>query len=132
MDISREDRIAGCLLGGALGDAIGAPYENAAAVSHFAISQELRITDDIQLTIATAESIVASRGVVPESVAQHLLQWYREQRITGIGASTLKALVELDAGGHWATVGEGAAGNGAAMRIAPLAFFLDPDADSQR
>lgn len=46
-----------------------------------------------------------------------------------MGASTLKALTELAAGGHWALVGrkgERAAGNGAAMRIAPLAFFLDP------
>ena len=46
-----------------------------------------------------------------------------------MGASTLKALTELVAGGHWALVGrkgERAAGNGAAMRIAPLAFFLDP------
>lgn len=42
-----------------------------------------------------------------------------------MGASTLKALQELEAGGHWSQVGrkgEFAAGNGAAMRIAPLAF----------
>ena len=43
--------------------------------------------------------------------------------------STLKALRELDAGGHWALVGrrgEMAAGNGAAMRVAPLGFMLNP------
>ena len=41
----------------------------------------------------------------------------------------MKALQELQVGGHWALVGrkgEYAAGNGAAMRIAPLSFFLDP------
>ena len=61
--------------------------------------------------------------------------WYRDRRISGIGASTLKSLTELSAGGHWAMVGatgEHSAGNGAAMRIAPLAFFLDPANDSDR
>ncbi|MGH9908274.1 MAG: ADP-ribosylglycohydrolase family protein, partial [Pyrinomonadaceae bacterium] len=54
---------------------------------------------------------------------------YRTGRITGMGSSTLKALRDLDAGNHWALAGakgEMAAGNGAAMRIAPLAFHLDP------
>ena len=44
-----------------------------------------------------------------------------------MGASTLKALQELAIGGHWSQVGrkgEYAVGNGAAMRIAPLAFNL--------
>src|SRR5438552_12980525 len=46
-----------------------------------------------------------------------------------MGSSTLKALHDLDAGLHWALAGakgEMSAGNGAAMRIAPLAFHLDP------
>ena len=47
-----------------------------------------------------------------------------------MGASTLKALQELEAGGHWSQVGrigEYAAGNGAAMRIAPLSFLEETD-----
>jgi len=47
-----------------------------------------------------------------------------------LGSSTLKALRELQVGGHWALVGrsgEYAAGNGAAMRIAPLAFKKNID-----
>jgi ADP-ribosyl-[dinitrogen reductase] hydrolase len=46
-----------------------------------------------------------------------------------MGSSTLKALRDLEAGLHWALAGakgEMAAGNGAAMRIAPLSFHLDP------
>ena len=64
-----------------------------------------------------------------------MTDWFRERRISGIGASTLKSLTELEAGGHWAMVGatsERSAGNGAAMRIAPLAFFLDPTDPSDR
>jgi ADP-ribosylglycohydrolase len=52
-----------------------------------------------------------------------------------MGSSTLKALRDLDAGVHWALAGakgEMSAGNGAAMRIAPLAFHLDPDDDQDR
>lgn len=135
MTLERENRIAGCLLGGALGDSIGSHFEGSAEVNDFALPSNLRVTDDTQLTIATCESIVETRSVSPESIANHFVRWYRERRISGIGSSTLKALIELDAGGHWAMVGatgERSAGNGAAMRIAPIAFFLDPDVDTDR
>ena len=128
MQLKLDERITGCLLAGALGDSIGAFYENQTA-PEFAIPSHLRVTDDTQLTIATCESIIASSGVDAESIAARMTDWYRDRRISGIGASTLKSLAELDAGGHWAMVGatgERSAGNGAAMRIAPLAFFLDP------
>ncbi|PHS02343.1 MAG: hypothetical protein COA78_21435 [Blastopirellula sp.] len=132
---SLSDRITGCLFAGALGDAIGAYYEGQSSGADFEVPTDLSITDDTQLTIATCESIIQSGEVQPESIANRMVEWFRERRITGIGSSTLKALVELDAGGHWALVGasgECSAGNGAAMRIAPLAFMLDPDVDSER
>lgn len=135
MTLTREDRISACLLGGALGDAIGAYFEGSGVVTDFLIPLRLRVTDDTQLTIATCESIIESRSISPESIANHFVRWFRDRRISGIGSSTLKALTELDAGGHWAWVGatgERSAGNGAAMRIAPLAFFLDPEIDSHR
>lgn len=47
----------------------------------------------------------------------------------------LSALSELDASGDWAIVGakgERAAGNGAAMRVAPLAFCLSPEDPADR
>ena len=130
---TREDRIIGCLLAGALGDAIGSHFEGNPASSDFAIPPDLHVTDDTQLTIATCESIVEARAVNPEAIANHFVRWFRARRITAIGASTLKSLTELDAGGHWAMVGatgEYSAGNGAAMRIAPLAFCLNPDIDT--
>jgi ADP-ribosylglycohydrolase len=57
------------------------------------------------------------------------LRWFRRRALSGLGSATFKALRDLDAGNHWALSGargERAAGNGAAMRIAPLAFLLDP------
>ena len=118
-----------------MGDAIGSHFEGSVTVTDFWMPSTLRVTDDTQLTIATSESIVDTRVVSPENVANHFVRWFRERRISGIGSSTLKALTELDAGGHWAMVGatgERSAGNGAAMRIAPIAFFLNPDVDADR
>lgn len=94
-----------------------------------------RLTDDTQLTLATCEAIVHSGGPDPAAIADRFREWYRLRRLTGLGASTLKALRDLDAGVHWARAGsrgERAAGNGAAMRIAPLALCLDVRRDDAR
>ncbi|MCC9609678.1 ADP-ribosylglycohydrolase family protein [Blastopirellula sp. JC732] len=140
---TRADRILGCLMGGAIGDAIGAHYEGSAPVSGTDPNEspkpmwelDLCVTDDTQLTLATCEAIVQAGRVDPDTIAERFVAWFQARRITGIGSSTLKALTELAAGGHWALVGasgERSAGNGAAMRIAPLAFFLDPTSDADR
>lgn len=129
------DPVLGCLLGGALGDALGGPYENKKLPFAVTLDREWRLSDDTQLTIATCEAIVGTRKVDPAAIAATLAEWYRQRRFSGLGASTLKALSELAAGGHWALVGrkgEHAAGNGAAMRIAPLAFFCDTTDESAR
>ena len=118
-----------------MGDAIGAHFEGKPASLGFEIPLDLRVTDDTQLTLATCEAIVEVGTVQPERIAQNFVRWFRERRLTGMGASTLKSLTELEAGGHWAMVGatgEHAAGNGAAMRIAPLAFMLDPNVAADR
>lgn len=94
-----------------------------------------RLTDDTQLTLATCEAITEHGAPDPAQIAASFLRWFRARRLTGLGASTLKALRDLDAGAHWALAGrkgERAAGNGAAMRIAPVAFCLDPLTDAAR
>jgi ADP-ribosylglycohydrolase len=133
--LSLRDRVLGCLLGGALGDAWGGPHENRTGPLRFEIPSRPVLSDDTQLTMATCESILASRGVNPERLASHFLLWFKQGRIDGIGRSTLKAMQSLDAGAHWALAGhrgEYAAGNGAAMRVAPLAFVLDPAIPAER
>lgn len=127
-----DEKVKSCLLLGSLGDAYGSKYEQSDIPPGDA---PWFFTDDTQLTMATCESIMEKGFVDPEHLAQTFRRWYRDRRLTGLGASTLKALVELVGGGHWWTVGakgEMAAGNGAAMRIAPLAFLLDPKKDADR
>ena len=115
-----------------IGDAVGAIFENNVPDNQGAIAlthPHWQTTDDTQLTLATLESIVEHQGVFPEKIAQRFLEWFQQKRLVGLGSATLQALQGLQVGGHWALVGrsgEFAAGNGAAMRIAPLAFVLDP------
>ncbi len=128
--MNRKNKILGCILGGAIGDAFGGAYENQNPPIDFAKARAWHLSDDTQLTLATCEAIIETGGRIdPAKIAARFAAWHRQGRVTGMGASTLKALTELIAGGHWALVGrkgERAAGNGAAMRIAPLAYFLDP------
>ncbi|MCR9199025.1 MAG: ADP-ribosylglycohydrolase family protein [Planctomycetaceae bacterium] len=129
-----SDRVRGCLLGGALGDALGARYEGRPE-AEFVIPPQLDLTDDTQLTLATCAAINEAKAVEPEAIAAEMAGLFQRGGIAGLGSSTLKALTELAAGMHWAlagAVGEYAAGNGAAMRIAPLAFLLDPEDERQR
>lgn len=114
---------------------MGAPYEGQAAPVEIDERQPLQITDDTQLTLATCESIAVEGDVDPESIAEHFADWFRAGRFVGLGASTYKSVCELAHGGHWALVGrkgEQAAGAGPASRIAPLAFCLSPEVDSDR
>jgi ADP-ribosyl-[dinitrogen reductase] hydrolase len=134
----RIDKVTGCILGGAIGDALGGPYEGAAPPIEINDTTPWGLSDDTQLTLATCKAIAGNEGVAdPSAIAACFALWHRERRVTGMGTSTYKALSELAQGGHWALVGrkgEYAAGNGAAMRAAPLAFCLDPaePADRQR
>lgn len=118
MDIS-NDKIIGCIVGGAIGDTVGGVSER----------NEISLSDDTQLTLATCEAITERGVVAPDVLASAFLRWFKAGELTGLGSSTLKALRDLAAGGHWALAGargEKAAGNGAAMRIAPLHSYWTP------
>ncbi|WP_298417567.1 ADP-ribosylglycohydrolase family protein [uncultured Kordia sp.] len=128
------NQFKGSILLGAIGDAWGSAYENQTlpdekAFHLFKEPKKTKIwqfTDDTQLTLATCEAILEDPTVAPKTLVTYFLKYYNENRINGIGASTLKALQELNAGSHWSQTGrkgEFAAGNGSAMRIAPVAFL---------
>jgi len=133
--MKRKERLAGCIIGGAIGDAWGSAYENASSkisqntfyLGKVEEKQPLwSFTDDTQFTLITLEALLNTDRLTPEILASYFVQYYKRRKITGMGASTLKALQELEAGGHWSQVGrsgEYAAGNGSAMRIAPFAFY---------
>jgi len=98
--LEKIDRVRGCLLGGAVGDALGAPVEfmsidairgafGAAGITEFApaYGRVGAITDDTQMTLFTAEGLIRAkvradaRGIChPPSVIHHaLLRWLHTQ-----------------------------------------------------
>lgn len=135
--MSLHTHILGCLLGGAIGDMLGGPHEHSSGSSILTPSRHRHrfISDDTQLTLATCEAIVEEQLISPAHIAKKFVSYFQRGQLTGLGASTLKALRDLSAGAHWALAGrrgERAAGNGAAMRIAPLAFCLDSERPDSR
>ncbi|EZH73229.1 hypothetical protein ATO12_19695 [Aquimarina atlantica] len=133
--ITKKERFLGSMFLGAIGDAIGSGYENVEQAEEnifypFGKPEEKipdwNITDDTQLTLATCEALIEDPFLDPQTLSSYFISYFTNGMIRGIGASTLKAFRELQIGLDWSQTGrrgEYSAGNGAAMRIAPIAFF---------
>lgn len=140
---TREDRAHGCLLGVALGDAMGMPGElwpRARVREHFGWIEGFlpgpdghaivdgfvagQVTDDTQQTYMLADAILADGGGVrAEVVAAHLVAWADRVGASDrnfLGPSSARAIAKLREGADPRTTGAGGETNGAAMRIAPI------------
>ena len=84
------DRIMGCILGGAIGDCSGGPYEGSKSPVVIEDSREWSLSDDTLLTLATCEAISENGNVDPALIAATFVRWFDESRLTGIGAATYK------------------------------------------
>jgi ADP-ribosylglycohydrolase len=138
-----RDRFRATLLGCAIGDALGFPFEGAppeaiARVPTLAEDfvarprgrfQKGQYTDDTQMTLALAEAIAADGRVEGRSVAQRLAALWRDGQILAAGQGCTEAAGRLLAGVPWMSAGApiGHAGNGAAVRAAPLGLLHHDD-----
>ncbi|WZP00092.1 ADP-ribosylglycohydrolase family protein [Isosphaeraceae bacterium EP7] len=154
--LTRSDRARGCLLGLAVGDALGAPLEGLSA-------QQIRVhygqvddyldghkawkkkpfrwrmpglySDDTQQALALSDVLLA-HGEVDTAALSALYQRMATPKGAyagvhrGIGRSFRKVLDDLNAGIDPSRTGQTSAGAGAAMRIAPLAIYYvhEPEA----
>jgi poly(ADP-ribose) glycohydrolase ARH3 len=132
MSARRIDAIRGALLGTFVGDALGMPFEGSPpeAIPERVEMTEARLgrgtyTDDTEMMIALGESLLERGTVEEDHLAAAFLSAYDPRR--GYGAGT-RAVFELwRAGVPTAQAagklfdGRGSLGNGAAMRVAPLA-----------
>jgi poly(ADP-ribose) glycohydrolase ARH3 len=134
-----SDRFRGTLLGTAVGDALGAPFEghpqvDPARLEAWAHDQApLRWTDDTHMTIGVAESLLQHRGLDQAHMAQHLATRWRAEPWRGYGAGPPQVFTAMATGVPWQEAagalfgGQGSHGNGAAMRVAPTALLVAPD-----
>lgn len=127
------DRFKGCLLGLALGDALGARYEGGLAErllwSLIGSTKEghARWTDDTQMSVDTAESLLAKGGLDADDLARRFACSYRWNR--GYGPSAARILKRIAGGADWRQVNrsvhpEGSFGNGAAMRAPVIGLYF--------
>ena len=146
-----RDKYRGCLLGLAVGDALGAPLEfldRDQIVERFGEVRDMmgggwlntqpgEFTDDTQMALAIARSIVRSSGVDPADIATLFVDWLQSDP-KDIGNTTVRSLSLLEAGVPWNEAGAqtleerggSAPANGSLMRSAPIALACRNDRDA--
>jgi ADP-ribosylglycohydrolase len=141
MPIAKQDRYRGCLLGLAIGDAMGAPIEFNEPGSFGEVSDLTgggyfhlkpgEWTDDTALALCSAESLVERKNFDPHDHLVRFLKWYREGYMStrpqsfGVGLVTASALMRFESTHEdfCGPTGEKTAENGSLMRIAPIPLF---------
>ena len=139
------DRFAGCLLGLAVGDALGTPYEGLTGLDIFyrfgppagivtnPSGDTLYYTDDTEMMIGVAETL-AECGVIDEArLVRAFAENYHPER--GYGQGARKVIERMCRGKDWRELARtvlpgGSFGNGAAMRVAPVGLLFAGDADA--
>jgi ADP-ribosylglycohydrolase len=130
------DRLHGCLLGVAVGDALGLPMEGLAPKTiarrfgaldrYHLVGVTGFVSDDTEQTALLAEALAA--GADDDAVVRKFrwsLRWWFARLPFGIGLATLRSCVKLWLGLSRSGVSSG--GNGAAMRAGILgAAITDP------
>ncbi len=138
--MSLKSKFIGALIGSAIGDALGAPLEgNSMEEVNFGGDWKMisgRYTDDTEMMIGVAESLIENRGFNGADMAVKFIQNYHARR--GYGPGSKEALRRIRGGESWEDAsgklfgGKGSYGNGAAMRIAPVGIFYYDNADKLR
>jgi poly(ADP-ribose) glycohydrolase ARH3 len=143
-DTEIKDRFIGALIGTFVGDALGAPYEGhdwkwiAERTIEFRDMIRGRYavyTDDTQMMIGIAESLVACGGFDGADMARRFVENFEPAR--GYGGGAFQVISNLSAGQPWnqagvGLFGNGSYGNGSAMRIAPVGVFYHDDEEKLR
>lgn len=127
------DRFTGCVLGLALGDAMGAPHEGGLLERMLwrwigtTRRGEMRWTDDTQMSIEVMESLIAHGTIDSDDLARRFAAGYQWSR--GYGPGTARLLKRIARGGDWREENrrvhpDGSFGNGAAMRAPVVGLFF--------
>src|SRR5262249_20407573 len=143
MSVSLRDRFRGCLLGLAVGDALGGRFEAHSADGIRARfptvadlieypTDEIWYTDDTHMPVGVAEALLASGEIIESELCRAFVANYVPSRGYGRGARAV--LEAMEEGRDYTAVAEshfpgGSYGNGAAMRVAPVGLFFHDEPD---
>jgi poly(ADP-ribose) glycohydrolase ARH3 len=140
MPIDLRARFRGVLLGGLVGDGLGLPFEGTPASGlerlgalvdrRAAQPGYLRYSDDTEMAMGVAESLVRRTEVDPHDVLDTLVANYDPARGYGKGMTMIvRALREGSRPEDAATIAwaEGSRGNGGAARVGPIACLFHDD-----
>jgi ADP-ribosyl-[dinitrogen reductase] hydrolase len=139
--VDERDRHRGCLIGLAVGDAVGTalefetpgtfePIEDMVGGGPFGLEPG-QWTDDTSLALCLAESLVECRGFDPVDQMRRYVRWWRKGHLSStgrcfdIGGTTSSALHEFERTGEpfCGPTAPDTAGNGSIMRLAPVPMF---------
>lgn len=144
------DHYRGCLLGLAVGDAIGTSVEFKPRGTFPPVTgmdgggafnlQPGQWTDDTSMALCLAESLVEKHGFDASDQMQRYLAWYQKGywsstgKCFDIGNATRQALEKFKASGNpnSGSTHPSSAGNGSLMRLAPVVLFYAPDKKQAR
>ncbi len=143
MDVKLLDRARGCAVGAAVGDALGMPLEFGPRRPIDALMRDMQpgrleagtFTDDTEMALAVAESLLANRPLDQADLAQRFLAWYRAGP-PDVGLHTSLVLRRIKGGAGWKEAARQvqsehpqSAGNGSLMRCWPVALACWNDLD---
>lgn len=146
-----ENKVKGGIMGVCIGDALGVPVEfkDRDYLKRFPVTKMLEYmswnqpkgtwSDDSSLTLCLAEEL--TKGYNLENIGQSFVQWVKyglwtaHGKLFDIGGTTRDSIARLIKGESARFSGnifEEDNGNGSLMRILPLAFYLENEADIQK
>ncbi|MHA1669219.1 MAG: ADP-ribosylglycohydrolase family protein [Promethearchaeota archaeon] len=132
------DKFSGTLLGVAIGDTLGQPFEGwlrEQIQSRVNIFKEFVMknkkvfntyTDDTQLTIHTARALIEGSGFNIDNFVRAYVNWLDDPPI-GPGYGCLISIKKLKYGISWKEAASNSGGNGTAMRISPIGLFYNSE-----
>ncbi|KXA99815.1 hypothetical protein AKJ42_02425 [candidate division MSBL1 archaeon SCGC-AAA261C02] len=132
-----QSKFRGALLGTAIGDSLGRRLEGTSKLRTSNVKDlvmscsKLRYTDDTQMMIGVAESLVGRGEFDGKHMAQRFVENFDPLR--GYGPGSTRVIHEIKRGETWNSPakklfgGSGSYGNGSSMRIAPIGLFYHDD-----
>lgn len=146
--MEKIERYRGCLLGLAVGDAVGTtlefqppgtftPIEDMVGGGPFELEPG-QWTDDTSMALCLAESLIEKKGFDPVHQLQKYQQWYRQGHLSStgecfdIGNTVIEALWRFEETGEpfCGSTDPRSAGNGSIMRLAPVPLYYAADPEN--